>query len=83
MFFVPYYFVTFEQIVVSSGLYSVIQLGASLVDWLDSLITKHLPYTTLVSIQTRMYIYKNILCEETIQLAYGRSVVLPRPLVHK
>ena len=44
-------------------------------EWLESLTYNHLPLTDVGSNLTRGL---NLSCEEAIQLACGRSVVLPR-----
>ena len=49
-------------------------------EWLESLTSNHLPLSAVGSIPglTRS---QNLSCEEAIQLAYGRTVVLPRCLL--
>ena len=46
-------------------------------EWLESLTSNHLPLTAVGSIPGLTGSQK-LSCEEAIQLAYGRSVVLPK-----
>ena len=64
-------------------LYFLIHIeGASVAEWLESLTFNHLSLTAVGSIPG-LTGSQNISCEEAIQLAYGKSVVLPRcPLGH-